>query len=70
MAPLICDKPPVEESKLVGSHRKAGIPLGAGSHRKEFSGPLFLKSSKITVNNIVMVSRSLMFSVLLVKGTG
>lgn len=31
--------PPEEESMPVGSHRKAGIPLGAGSHHKESSDP-------------------------------
>lgn len=31
---------------LVGFHMKAGIPLGAGSHHKGFSDPLFLKKRK------------------------
>lgn len=42
---LICGIPPVEVSMLVGSHTKAEIPLGAGSHHKEFSDPLFLKTA-------------------------
>lgn len=41
--------PPVEVSMLVGSHTKAGKPLGAGSHHKEFSDPLCLRKDKYTV---------------------
>lgn len=31
---------------LVGSHRRAGTPLGAGSHRKGFSDPYLLKATR------------------------
>lgn len=33
----------MEESMLVGFRKKVGTRLGAGSHRKEFSDPSFLK---------------------------
>lgn len=42
----MCSIPLVEVSMLVGSHKRAGTPQGAGSHHKEFSDPSFLKTPK------------------------
>lgn len=36
--------PPVLVSTLVGSHMRAGILLGAGSHHMGFSDPLLLEN--------------------------
>lgn len=50
---------------LVGFHKKAGIPLGAGSHHKEFSDPLFIKAPKYRIKNIVMKKSSLLLESIL-----
>lgn len=58
----MCVIPPVEVSMLGGFHKKAGIPLGAGNHHKEFSDPLFLKTKrtlllKVVINQILWNKR-------------